>query len=152
MAATRLAILGYAICLLIGRHPLHTTHTDLVEGAGGRVTITVRSFSDDLRAALVKRERVLDDSAIARYVRGAVEIRDQAGRPRPLAWDGIRQEGDITLLALHVTLGSGLRGASVRQAMQMELYGDQVNVLQASYAGTSTSLLFLPGDGLKPLP
>jgi hypothetical protein len=35
--------------------------------------------------------------------------------------------------------------------MQMELYDDQVNLLQAKVAGRIISLLFLPGDGLKAL-
>jgi hypothetical protein len=138
-------------CLTLGRHPLHTTHTDLAEAPAGRVTVTVRSFSDDLRIAVTKREHATSDSAIARYVRRTVELHDAAGRTLPMVWDSARTEGDITLLSLHVTSGGGLRGVSVRQTMQMELYDDQVNVLQAKVAGQPISLLFLPGDGLKEL-
>jgi hypothetical protein len=138
-------------CLTLGRHPLHTTHTDLVEEPGGRVTVTVRSFRDDLRMAVSKLEPTVNDSGIARYVRSTVELRDPSGRIVPLLWDSARTEGDIVLVSLHGMVASGLRGASVRQAMQMELYDDQVNVLQAKVAGGSISLLFLPGDGLKAL-
>jgi hypothetical protein len=147
----RLRLLALA-CFSLGRHPLHTTHTDLTEGPGGRVTITVRSFSDDLRSAIGKREAAFNDSSIARYVRSTVELQARSGRLAPFVWDSARTEGDITLLSLHTTIAGGLRGASVRQAMQMELHDDQVNVLQSRYGGESVSLLFLPGDRAKPLP
>ena len=147
----RLTLVAIA-CLSLGRHPLHTTHTDLAEGPGGRVTMTVRSFSDDLRAAIGRREHAVDDSSIARYVRSTVELHDRTGRAVPLTWDSARTEGDITLLSLHATIAGGLSGATVRQAMQMELHDDQVNVLQSRYAGQSVSLLFLPGDNAKSLP
>jgi hypothetical protein len=135
----------------LGRHPLHTTHTDLSETPGGRVTITVRSFTDDLHAAVRQRGRTVDDSAVARYLRSTIELLDPAGRSIPLTWDAARSEGDITLLTLHTTIPGGLRGTSVRQLMQMELYDDQVNVVQTRYAGQSVSLLFLPGDGPRRL-
>jgi hypothetical protein len=137
--------------LTLGRHPLHTTHTELAEEPGGRVTVTVRSFRDDLRMAVGKLEPTGNDSAIAWYVRSTVELRDPTGRIIPLIWDSARTEGDIILLSLHGMVASGLRAVSVRQAMQMELYDDQVNLLQAKVAGRIISLLFLPGDGLKAL-
>lgn len=139
-------------CLALGRHPLHTTHTDLTEGPGGRVTITVRSFTDDLRAAIGRQGRAVDDSSIARYVRSTVVIRDRSGQAVPLCWDASRTEGDITLLALHATIAGGWSGTSVAQSMQMELYDDQVNVVQSKYGSQSVSLLFLSGDGLRRLP
>lgn len=138
--------------LSLGRHPLHTTHTDLVESGGSRVTITVRSFTDDLRAAIRQTASVTGDSALARYVREKVRLLDRTGRDVPLTFDAAHVEGDITLITLHAAIAGGLRGASLRQAMQMELYDDQVNVVQSRYANRSVSLLFLPGDGLRTLP
>lgn len=146
----RLLLLAATVARL-AVHPLHTTHTDLVDEGGGRVRVTIRTFTDDLHAAVARRDAAAGDSAVARYVRNAISLRDRAGTPAALTWDSARREGDITLLSLHAILPGGLRGASVRQTMQMELYDDQVNVLQAQ-AGRSTSLLFLPGDGFKALP
>jgi hypothetical protein len=139
-------------CLSLGRHPLHTTHTDLAETPDGRVTIVVRSFTDDLRAAVGGRSSIVDDSSLARYVRRTVEVLDRSGRRVPLIWDAAHTKGDITLVTLHATMPGGLRGASLRQVMQMELYDDQVNVVQSKYGGQSVSLLFMPGDGPRKLP
>lgn len=138
--------------LIMGRHPLHTTHTDVVDSGGGRVTLTIRSFTDDLRRALGRSAPAADDSALARYVRATVQVSDRTGRAAPLVFDAARVEGDVTLLTLHAEVTGGLRGASLRQAMQMELYDDQVNVVQSRYANQSVSLLFLPGDGPRKLP
>jgi hypothetical protein len=138
--------------LALSAHPLHTTHTEVVDIGGGRVTITVRSFTDDLHSALGKAARTSEDSALARYLRETVRVCDRTGRAAPLVFDSARVEGDITLLTLHAVLPGGLRGASLRQTMQMELYDDQVNVVQSRYDGRAVSLLFLPGDGARTLP
>ncbi len=138
--------------LTLGTHPLHTTHTVLDDDGRGRVTITIRSFTDDLRTALGPAVRARDDSALARYIRDKVQLLDRGGRVRPLRFDAARTEGDITLVTLHADLVEGLRGTSFQQAMQMELYGDQVNVVQSRYANQTVSLLFLPGDGPRKLP
>jgi hypothetical protein len=53
---------------------------------------------------------------------------------------------------LRTTLPPGLAGARVRQAMHMELFDDQVNVVRAEYGGKQTSLLFTPGDPARVLP
>jgi len=132
-------------------HPLHTTHTDLRQ-RGGEVEITVRAFTDDLHRAVAARERLTDDSALVRYVRTALTLTDSAGRVAALALVGTRIDGDITLVMLRVTLPRGLAGVRVRQAMHMELFDDQVNVMRAEYGGRQTSLLFTPGDPARALP
>lgn len=143
-------ILGLALALLAA-HPLHTTHTDVVEESGV-VTLRVRAFTDDLTAAVRTRLGAVDDSAMARYLRGTVTLLDPAGRAVPLAWLGREVQGDITLLRVRATGLTTLHGARVRQAMHMELFSDQVNVVQARMGGERVSLLFTPGDAAKPLP
>lgn len=139
-----------AVALLAG-HPLHTTHTDLIESEG-EVTLLVRAFSDDLRAAVSRQEGGVTDSSLARYVQRTVVLTDGGGRPLPLTWVGEETRGDVTLLRLRAARPGGLSGIRVIQRMHMELFDDQVNVLQASYADRRVSLLFVPGDPPKRLP
>lgn len=139
------------MALLLSAHPLHTTHTDLVE-SGGQVTVQVRAFSDDLHSAIQKQEHAVDDSALARYVRLAVNLTDVRGRPVPLTWLGQESLGDVTLIRLRGAPAGGLAGARVSQTMHMEVFSDQVNVVQANYGGRRVSLLFVPGDPPKRLP
>jgi hypothetical protein len=136
---------------LVSAHPLHTTHTDLIE-AEGQVTVQVRAFTDDLTKSVQQRLGVVDDSAFTGYVRATVSLLDPDGHAVILAWAGKETEGDITILRFRAVGLSRLSGARVRQAMHMELFSDQVNVVQAKYPGHQQSLLFVPGDDPKRLP
>ncbi|MEO8633643.1 MAG: DUF6702 family protein [Gemmatimonadales bacterium] len=145
-------VLGVAGLLLTPVvHPLHTTHTDMREHRG-EIEITVRAFTDDLHRAVAAREHAADDSALVRYVRATLTLADPAGRPATLALVGTRIDGDITLVTLRAALPHGLAGARVRQAMHMELFEDQVNVVRIEYGEHRTSLLFTPGGSARSLP
>jgi hypothetical protein len=133
-------------------HPLHTTHTELEEEAPGVIRIQVRAFTDDLFAAVRAREPVINDSGVARYLRGAMELRRPDGGIAGLTWVGIRRDGDVCLITLGAQLPGGLAGVAVRQTIHTELFSDQVNVVQARYAGRRVSLLFVPGDRSRTLP
>lgn len=146
----RLLLLG--LMLAGAAHPLHTTHTEIVERGPGEAGIIIRAFTDDLHRAVGAAGGTVTDSVLAQYVRGRLEIRSAGGAPARLSWEGTRTDGDATLLRLSATIPGGLRGMRLRQAMQMELFTDQVNVVQIRYAGRRVSLLFTPGDGARPVP
>ncbi len=147
-----LRLLTVGVLLAGAAHPLHTTHTDIVELAPGEAGITIRAFTDDLHRAVGRQAAAVTDSTLARYVRGTVEVRSAAGMPAQLRWQGTGTDGDATLLRLTVTVPGGLRGMQLRQAMQAELFTDQVNVVQVRYDGRRVSLLFTPGDAVRPVP
>lgn len=146
----RLLLLGLVLAGVA--HPLHTTHTEIVERGPGEAGITIRAFTDDLHRAVGAHRGAATDSALAQYVRGRLEIRPAGGAPARLRWEGSRADGEATLLRLSATIPGGLRGARVRQTMQVELFTDQVNVVQIRYAGRRVSMLFTPGDGGRPVP
>ena len=93
----------------------------------------------------------MDDSSLARYVRRQLDLREAGGRGLSLAWAATRVEGEVTYLRLTAVAPRGLAGATLRQEMLMELFTDQVNVVQVRRAGGTASLLFLPGDRPKTL-
>ncbi|MFN8651474.1 MAG: DUF6702 family protein [Gemmatimonadales bacterium] len=140
-----------SLLALAAAHPLHTTHTDVVE-EHGVVTIQVRAFTDDLTHAVRTRLGAVDDSAMVRYLRGTVTLLDPAGHAVSLTWVGREVQGDITLLRVRATGLTALHGARIRQAMHMELFTDQVNVVVAGTGSQRTTFLFVPGDDPKPLP
>ncbi len=131
-------------------HPLHTTLTQLAYRDNDRtVEATVRVFADDFRAAL---EQDVTDSAAAVYLRSTFTLADQAGRPLATAWCGLRRTGDLLWLCLQAPAPQGLRGLRVRVALLFERYSDQINIVQATYAGRRAALLFTRGDMAKALP
>ncbi len=144
----RAALLALALAV----HPLHSTHTEVREESGGRLTVIVRAFTEDLRAAVVRQEGGLSDSSLARYARSRLGLREAGGREIPWTWAGARLDGEMTYLTLTGTIRRGLSGATVRQEMLLEFFTDQVNVVQVRRMGGDASLLFLPGDRPKTLP
>lgn len=138
--------------LALAAHPLHTTHTEVLQEPGGGVTITVRAFTDDLHAAVHATQGDTGDSALARYARQSLRITSGAGRLVPLEWRRARLDGTVTYLVFTAALPAGLRGARIEQGMLMERFPDQVNVVQVRTPRRTTSLLFLPGQGPKAVP
>ena len=133
---------------LLGAHPMHTSVTELIhEPATQSVSVTVRVFADDFTAAAGT-----GDSAAAAYLESRLTLTDPDGRPIPLRWDRREPIGDVLLLRLRGETPAGLAGARVRHSVLCERFDDQVNIVRATYAGRSASLLFTRGDGAKALP
>ena len=142
-----------AIVLLfmaLAAHPLHTTLTQLAyRDADRSVEVTIRVFADDFRAVLA---RDVTDSATTAYLRSTFTLTDGAGRPLGVVWCGMKRTGDLLWLCLRAPAPRGLSGLRVRVALLFERYEDQINIVQASYEGRRTALLFTHGDPPKPLP
>jgi hypothetical protein len=151
MISARMALL--ALALAGGRaHPMHTTVTEVVqEDARGHLSIQVRMYLDDLRAA-VPLPAGSADSAMARYLRGTFALADRAGRPVRLTWAGAESTGDVILLRLRGEVPGGLAGARVTSLVLCERFEDQVNVVRVEYVGRTTTLLFTRGETAKALP
>ena len=139
--------------LVAALHPLHTTLTELVEQPGRRqVTIVVRAFSDDLNTALHAGGGIspsAEDTLMSRYIRTRLSLRTATGVPVTMNWIGRRTTGDLTWITMEADVPGGLAGAHLRNAIHNELFSDQVNIVQARFAGRSASLLFTEGDGEK---
>ena len=153
MAAAWIAVL--ALALTAGSaHPMHTAVAEVVqEDARGLATVRIRVFADDLESALrLPADAASADSAMARYLRGTFAIADRSGRPVRLAWAGAERTGDVILLQLRGEVPGGLPGVRVTSLVLCERYSDQVNIVRASYAGRTMTLLFTRGEAAKSLP
>ncbi len=141
-----------AALVWLAAHPLHTTLTQLTwRPSEGAVEISIRAFADDFLAATAQSRGTPDSGAVV-YLRERLTLVDAAGRQLPLVWCGVRRTGDLLWLCLRAAAPRGLAGAGVRVALLFDRYDDQINIVQASYAGRRESLLFARGDGLKRLP
>jgi len=81
--------------------------------------------------------------------RAAVQPRAGAGDLVRRVWGDSRARAVIVYGALVVACAVA---AYYALFSQFAVYDDQVNVVQARYAGRGTSLLFVPGDGPRRLP
>ena len=140
---------GVALLVALAAHPLHTTLTQIeLRGADGSVQLTVRAFSDDLRAALGGD---VSDSAASRYVRSTVTLVDRTGRAVPLAWCGLRRWDGVLWLCLRGPAPAA-GGLLLRVGLLFDLYADQINIVQTRRDGRRGALLFTRGDPPRPVP
>ena len=132
--------------LLGARHPIHSSSASLVLLPGARkAEIVVRVFADDFSPGR-------DRPSTQRYLTEHFRLLDRAGRAAPLQLDSLRVEGSVLIIHLTAPAPNGLSGAMIWHGVLAERFADQVNILQARYAGRSVSLLFSPSDGAKRLP
>jgi len=160
MVARSIAVMALAAAVVTGTpragdaHPLHTTLTEItVDSERHGVRATVRLFADDLAAALAKHPSLpgagLKDRASA-YVVGTLSL-SSAGRPIALRSCGARQSGDLLWVCLESTVPGGLVQLRARNPLLLEAFNDQVNIVQIGDGTNRRSILFLKGDGEKPL-
>lgn len=140
-------------------HPLHTSVTELSYGtrdAGARLVIRVAA--DDYSAAVARFTRTapatdhtVPPAASFAYLRATVALLDRAGRALPLTTCGERRVEDAMLICLtsSATLPDGAR---LRNAILLELFDDQVNVVNARRDEARRTLLFTKGTREQRLP
>lgn len=139
-------------------HPLHTTMAEItVDPTHHTIRVVVRMFAEDLGQALARAGRAGADSpgALERgaaYVASAFGIRDVSGRPVALTPcpGALRRTGNLLWVCLESAPLTTMT-LEVRDQLFCELFGDQVNLVQAVIDGHHRSILFTRGDGMRRL-
>lgn len=166
--ARRLLLMIAAVCAVVAwsrpsrdvAHPLHTTITELTfDPRTKALRLSIRVFSDDLAegirrgsGAMTPAADAVTDAAVLAYVRGTVSLLARDGRRLPLTSCGSRSLNDLALLCLEANAQAGPSTLRLRQGMLLELYGDQVNVVQTLYGPRRRSLLFTRSTSVQQLP
>ncbi|HKQ76418.1 MAG TPA: DUF6702 family protein [Blastocatellia bacterium] len=126
------------------------------------VEIVVRVFTDDLENALSQRakrtvkidpanadkDRRVGDLVMA-YLRSNFELKNKAGRPVTLSWNGVEGQVDMFWLYVKGRMPGGLDGAQIRNKLFCELFDDQVNIVNAKHQGKQIGLMFESKDEFK---
>lgn len=140
-------------------HPLHTSFAELAYDPAARaVTVSLRVFADDFSADVTRRtgvrggaDGVPPDAALFRYVAARFAVVTARGETLAFQWCGVRRAGVQLFVCLRAPAATPPSGARVRSAILSDVFTDQVNIVQSSVGGRRQTLLFTPGDGLKPL-
>lgn len=135
-------------------HPLHTTLTDVTtDPVRGTLRMTIRVFADDFSAAAARHSGLeppadyrLADAVIARYVAARVQVVDAGGRRASLSWGGARREGEMIWITVHVPALRSLAGVRIGNALMLDVFDDQVNIVRAQAGSRRSSVLFTRGD------
>jgi hypothetical protein len=156
----RIAVTSLTAALLVmshqvaDAHPLHTSLAELsFDSHSGIVSVSLRVFVDDFTAASnewSRRSKGPDGgAALAGYSLATLRLRDASGRLVAMTPCGGKRVGDLMWLCFRGRMTSQLEGATVSSSILFEKYRDQINIVQASYEGRRTNLLFTSGDGPK---
>ena len=135
-------------------HPLHTTLTEIsVDGTRHTLRATVRLFADDLAAALAKHPALrganLNDRGAA-YVAATLSL-SSGTLPLSMRSCGVRRSGDLLWVCIESTIPNAPVQLRARNPLLVEAFNDQVNIVQVGDGPNRRSVLFLKGDGEKPL-
>lgn len=144
-------------------HKIHVSVTNLEFNQPRQtVNIVIRVFTDDLENALSRRAEhaVKIDPATAKkdrqvvelimaYLRSNFELKNRAGRPVALSWDGVEGPPDMFWIFVKGRSPGGLEGAQLRNKIFCELFDDQVNIVNAKHKGKQIGLMFDSKDDFK---
>ena len=137
------------------RHAYHSTLTELrYNGAKKQLELAVKVFTDDFERALSKGQPTpvnLTDAGprplvlAAAYVQRTLQISTPAGAPLQLQLLGMQAENDGYWLYCKVPLPGPLTGVKLRQAMLLDVFGDEVNIVNIEAGAKKQSALFREG-------
>ena len=136
-------------------HAYHSTITELhYNTAKKQLELAVKVFTDDFEKALSQGQpaRVnLTDAGprplalASAYLQRTLQVRTVAGAPLPLQVLGMQSEKDGYWLYCKVPLPGPVPGVKLRQAMMLDLFGDEANIVNIEAGGKKQSALFRDG-------
>lgn len=148
-AALLLPLTGAAL------HAYHSTLTELrYNAAQKQLELSVKVFTDDFEKALSQGQPAPVSLADAgprplaqatAYVQRTLQIRTPAGAPLQVQVLGLQAENDGYWLYCKVPLPGAVNGIQLRQAMLLDVFGDEMNIVNIEANGKKQSALFRAG-------
>ncbi|MFD2572477.1 DUF6702 family protein [Spirosoma soli] len=148
-------ILCMAGCLLGSRpltlHDFHASVTQMQYNAKERVfEISVRVFTDDFEKALSEDSNTKvqlavndkNDSLIEKYIRPRFAYVNPQKQAKPINYVGHEIEADANWLYLEMPYTEPFRGGLLKQVVLMEMFDDQVNMVNITYQGQKKTFVF----------
>ncbi len=114
-------------------------------------------FTDDLENALSKEtnQRIqlsakdTHSPLIERYIRKHFSFINARKQAKPYQYIGKEQEGDATWVYVEVPFAEALNGCTLRQNVLMDMFDDQVNLVNITYLSGKKTLLFKRGQAVQ---
>jgi len=139
-------------------HKFHTSFTEANYNAqAGSLEVTLRTFPDDLEAAVRRRAPVeREDSPakdrqkefqerVAAYVAETFLLRTEKGEPIKISWVGMDAGVDSAWLYFEAPLPAGADGLRLSNRLLFDLFDDQINLVNLKTQGRRTALRFEHG-------
>lgn len=160
----RVFIASLAACAIFAQaalaHKFHESLSQLEYNEQARtVELSLRLFADDLEESLSRRagkkvriDKTENADALAlAYVQDAFELINRDGERKRFRWVGMEVKVDVVWVYVETEMPEGLGAARLRNRIFFDLFDDQVNRINLKAGAARSSLVFKPGDQLKPL-
>lgn len=155
------------LCLTASRplHEFHASVTKMEYNPKERVfEISMRIFTDDFEKALSAASNtrvVLDESPgqtagkndplIEKYVLSHFSYVTPQKQTKPVRYVGHEVEADANWLYLEMPFAEAFRGGILKQNILMELFDDQVNMVNVQYQGQKKTFVFRKNQPVQPI-
>ena len=143
------------LLLLAPSHAYHASITEMrYNGPQKQLEISVKVFTDDFEKALSRGQPApvrlaapgpLASVRVAAYLRQQFVIKTAAGAPLGLQFLGMQAEKDAHWLYCKVALPRTMAGLQIRNAVLLDVFPDQSNILNLDAGGKKQSVLFRAG-------
>ncbi|TDB68992.1 DUF6702 family protein [Arundinibacter roseus] len=143
------------------RHEYHVSVTQLRYSPESKtLEISIRTFTDDLEKGLSlanNNKRFLlqngdqNSPYIEQYLKKHVALANPARQIQPFQFIGKEQEADATWIYLEVPFSGNPEGWVMRHDFLMEVFDDQVNMVNAKWGSERKTYLFKKGKPVQAL-
>ena len=151
---TWILLLALAFPEIASAGAYHAFHTSLAQVSYNSKTqlfeVSLRVFADDLEEVLSKEasrkvrldESTQHDQLIEAYVKKQFGMLDKNGRKIPMTFVGKEFEADATWIYLEIPLPKKTVDLRLQNALLIDLFDDQTNVVNFTYLSSSKTYLF----------
>ena len=158
------SIAGLVVLILLGGFRFHDYHVSVIQMQQNATTktleISMRIFTDDLEMALSKdngnkrftiSNQDRNDEFLKRYLNRHFEVKDARKQIKNFKYLGKEQEVDATWIYLEVEGFSDWKGMSLRNDVLMEVFDDQVNMVNFKSESGKKTYLYKKGSSQQNL-
>ncbi|GAB3756567.1 hypothetical protein GCM10028817_26830 [Spirosoma pomorum] len=112
--------------------------------------ISIRIFTDDLEKTLAKEVgkpvdlsvKAKNDPLLEKYIRAHFTYLNPQRQAKPFTYVGHEVEDDANWLYLEMPYDEAFQGGVMRQNILMEVFDDQVNMVNIQYKGQKKTFVF----------
>ena len=137
-------------------HKFHSSFTEANYNAeAGTLEVTLRTFPDDLEAAVRRRAPAAPsppkdrqkefEERVAAYVAETFLLTTGKGEPIKISWVGMDAGADSAWLYFEALVPAGADGLRLRNQFLFDLFDDQINLVNLRTKGGRTALRFERG-------
>lgn len=137
----------------LSKHAFHTSITQIDFNAKEKtLEVSIRVFTDDLENTLSKENKGQrfrienndkNDPFVERYIRQHFKLSSPKGQLRAYTYIGKENEADATWVYIEIPLQeANLQGFTLQQDVLMDVFDDQVNIVNITQSGERKSYIF----------